>query len=158
MSETKQLHYSNRTFDIVPRAVRPRNFNLERGMFNQVSETEFKNPKNLTNIKNIMDTKEMNNYVNPYSICQTDFCDSSNLNTRKVDKRNRTDILGERLSANSKYINQQSNNVYTKRLTQINQNNPNSNNFKHTNISNNTTFKEYMEFKNKMSMEPKINN
>ena len=152
MSSDKQLHYSARTFDIVPHTIRPRNLILERGLFNQVSETEFKQPENLANIKQTLNTYDAS-YVNPYTICQNDFCDDPNYNTRKVDKRNRTDILGERLAEKTKYIHQLgNNNKYLGRFSSIDQKNPKSQDFKKVKVNDNITFKEFLEFKKKMAL------
>jgi hypothetical protein len=147
MSSSKQLHYSDRTFDIVPHSIRPRNLNVERGLFNQQSDKELKNPQ----IKSLLNQNIT--YQNPYAICQTDFCDNNNSQTRKLEKRNRTNIFNERLTANSGYINQiknNNNNQIIDRFSQMDQKNPNSEKYKQIKKSDNLTFQEYLEFKKKM--------
>ena len=149
-SDTKQLHYSNRTFDIIPNVVTPRNFNLERGVFNQASELEFKNPDKSKYIKDAMNNPKINQYKNPYLISQTDFSDNSM--SRKIDKRNRTNIFNQRLDDKSAYINQfQNNNSYADRFYQLDQKNENAHKLKNIKTSDNLTFQEYLEFKHKMS-------
>lgn len=145
MSTDKQLHYSARTFDIIPTTIIPRNLNLERGAFNQVSEFELKNPQHIKDIKKIAHEEK---YFNPYAITHNDF--SSQLNTRKVDKRNRTNIINERLSSKSKYMNQMNSTTYTDRFYQIDQKNMNSDKFKQIKVGENQSFQEYLEFKKSM--------
>lgn len=144
----KQLHFSERTFDIIPKTSLPRNIGLERGMFNQVSDLEFKNPQKYQNIKQTMGSKTTNTYRNPYAICQTDFCD--NEKSRKVDKRNRTDIYDKRLSNTSKYVN--NTNKYIDRFSQLDQSNPNADKYKHVKTQN-MNFQEFLEFKKKMNIQ-----
>ena len=149
MSTDKQLDISRRTFDIVPTSVMPRNLLLERGAFNQVSGLELKNKNRQKELQQY--AKTTNTYFNPYIITQTDF--NSNYKTRKVDKRNRTNIIEERLNMKSKYINQNNNNAYADRFHQFDQKNPNASKFKQTRVSNNTSFQEYLDFKKSMTKE-----
>lgn len=148
-SDTKQLHYSHRTFDIIPNAVTPRNYNLERGMFNQVSGLEMKNPGQRKYIKDTMKSDTINHYKNPYLISQTDFNDNSM--SRKLDKRNRTNIFDSRLNAKSQFNQLYSSNKYSDRFYQMDQKNPNSNQMKNVKRTDNLTFQEYLDFKRKMA-------
>lgn len=148
MSSDKQLHYSSRTFDIIPNSIVPRNLNLERGAFNQVSEFELKNPQHIKDMKNIANKEK---YMNPYAITHIDFSSQPNINTRKVDKRNRTNIVNERLDSNSQYMNQKSQNTYSDRFHQIDQKNINSDKFKHIKVNENPSFQEYLDFKKSMN-------
>lgn len=148
----KQLQYSNRTFDIVPVTVAPRNLNLERGLFNQDSDIEYKNPVKQDDIKNTINSNSLNHYKNPYVISQTDFTDNSM--SRKVDKRNRTNIYNQRLNATSNYINQMkttNNASYSDRFYQMDQKNPNPDKFKNTKSADKLSFQEYLDFKRKMA-------
>ena len=147
-SDTKQLHYSKRTFDIVPRAIMPRNFNLERGIFNQVSEYE--NPQKFNDIKQTLHNDTINNYKNPYVICQNDFCNDIK-SSRKAEKMNRTNIYGERLYDNLKYINNRDNNQYIDRFYQIDQQNLDADKYKSIKVPNEMNFQEYMKFKKNIS-------
>lgn len=105
-SDTKQLNISNRTFDIIPTTIQPRNLNLERGMFNQVSGLEYKNPDKFNQIKETLQDPHTNNYKNPYAICHNDFCENIFNDSRKSEKTSRTNIFNERLQNKSRYINQ----------------------------------------------------
>lgn len=146
-SDKKQLDLSSRIFDIVPTNIMPRNLLLERGAFNQVSELELKNPNRQKELDEY--AKTTTTYFNPYIVTQTDF--NSNYNTRKLDKRNRTNIIEERLNMKSQYINQiNKNNAYSDRFYQIDQKNLNSEKFKNTKVAKQTTFQEYLEFRKKM--------
>lgn len=146
----KQLHYADRTFDIVPNTITPINFNLERGLFNQVSDTEFKQPEKYNHIKETMSSSY--DYKNPYLISTKDF--TNDYKTRKLDKRNKTDIYNERIMANSNYINQlqQNNNNYVDRFYQHDQKNPNHQKIKNIKTQNNMSFQEYLDFKRKMKL------
>ena len=151
-SDTKQLYYSDRTFDIIPNAVTPRNYNLERGIFNQASELEYKNPEKRKYIKNTISNPTINQYKNPYAISHNDFYDNdTNSISRKVDKRNRTNIFDQRLSAKSQYINQYQNKKHLERFNQIDQQNPNAQKMKTIKRPNDLTFEEYLNFKRKMA-------
>ena len=150
-SDSKQLHYSDRTFDIIPNVVIPRNFNLERGVFNQASEIEYKNPVKHEEIRKKMSSNSLNNYKNPYAISQFEFSDNSI--SRKADKQNRTNIFDQRLSAKSKYLHQlkQGPNKVAERFSQLDQNNPNSSKYKQVHNTNKVSFQEYLNFKRKMA-------
>jgi len=148
MSSDKQLHIASRTFDIIPTSVMPRNLQLERGAFNQVSGLELKNPNRKKELQQF--SKTTTKYFNPYVITQTDF--NSDYNTRKIDKRNKTNIIEERLNMKSQYINN-NNNAYSERFHQIDQKNLNSDKFKNSKVNDNTTFQEYLEFKKSLNKE-----
>ena len=149
MSSDKQLHIASRTFDIVPTSVVQRNLQLERGAFNQVSGLELKNPNRKKELQQF--SKTTSQYFNPYVITQTDF--NSDYNTRKLEKRNRTNIIEERLSMKSQYINNTNNNTYSERFHQIDQKNLNSDKFKSKKVNDKTTFQEYLDFKKSLSKE-----
>lgn len=146
-SDKKQLHIASRTFDIIPTTIMPRNLQVERGAFNQVSGLELKNPKN---IQKLRERSKHSTYFNPYAITHTDFNEES-LNSRKLEKRNRTNIIEERLDMKSKLIQNTNNLAYTERFHQIDQKNLNSNKYKNTKFNEHQTFQEYLEFKKSMN-------
>jgi len=151
MSFDKQLHYAARTFDIIPNTTLPKNYDLERRAFNQVSSLELKDPNKKKQFEQLVKTINQQTYNNPYAI-NIDF--TTNYNTRKIDKRNRTNIYDERLSANSIYINQYKQNPYSDRIIQIDQKNINAQKYKNTQVQGGgepvQSFQEYLSFKKKM--------